>query len=60
MKQKWLCSIFAAFLLLSAVSCGNDGSAENTQKTSDTDTAAQTKSETENSPIDTLESADYD
>lgn len=60
MKQKWLCSIFAAFLLLSAVSCGNDGSAENTQKTSDTDTAAQTESETETSPIDTLESADYD
>lgn len=60
MKQKWLCGIFAAFLLLSAVSCGNDGSAENTQKTSDTDTAAQTESETETSPIDTLESADYD
>ena len=60
MKQKWLCSIFAAFLLLSAVSCGNDGSAENTQKTSDTDTAAQTESETATSPIDTLESADYD
>ena len=60
MKQKWLCIFFAALLLLSAVSCGNDSSAEDTQKTSDTDTAAQTESETETSPIDTRESADDD
>ncbi len=60
MKKKWLCSVFAMLLLISAVSCRDDSTMGETQKPTDDTPAAETETETETSPIDTLESADYD
>ena len=60
MKEKWLCSILVAFLLFSAVSCGNDSTTKETQNSTNTVSAAESETETETSPIDTLERADYD